>query len=458
MYCRRVHTHALADDLRPRRSLWLSRRARWSASAIILLTAVLLVFTVVYRVSQRPYGFDRLDRIGGVALPAGSEGARAVLDGGRAFLGRGMPDGRYELRAVDADKPSATVWTNGSLADVETFRSSRGMVEVTGRPGASGHRTITLLNANNGVPFATFDVQDGDRWDLIGKYFVRYAAAEHRLTVIDVGSRRQTAAWDQASPAWWPTDNWSGQQVPTAISGEPLDEALTVDPHIVRETPDRGLEVVGLAGGHALGTGTGLADPGDLVYAYEDQIFVAPRAAGAQLRVYDRTHLTKPQWTWTSPDAQARPLFVSACGERRVCVGEEHHLTELNADTGEVVFRVNAERPSLAVSVGDRVMVRTATQAIGVTETLLDAGGRTVNAWPGKRAARLDEGSYLLLPAVPPPGQFAWTGVDASRGVARELGTIAARPDACTWSHTYLACATDGEFVFYRIRAPWYSL
>ncbi|MGI5243680.1 hypothetical protein [Dactylosporangium sp. CA-139066] len=453
-----MHTHALADDLRPRRSLWLSRRARWSATAIVLLTVALLVFAVVYRVSQRPYGFDRLDRIGGVGLPPGSERALAVLDGGRAFLGRGTPDGHYELRAVDADKPSAAVWTNASLTDVETFRSSRGMVEVTGRPNDTGQRTITLLNANNGVAFASFDVRSGDRWALIGKYFVRYADAEHRLTVTDVGNGRQTAAWDQPTGGWWPTDNWSGQQVPTAISGEPLDEALTVDPHIVRETPGRGLEVVGLAGGHALGSGTGVADPGDLVYAYEDQIFVTPRAAGAQLRAYDRTHLNKPQWTWTSPDAQATPLFVSACGERRVCVGEDHHVTQLNADTGEVVFRVSAERPSLAVPVGDRVMVRTATQAIGVTETLLDAGGRTVNSWPGKRAARLDEGSYLLLPAVPPPGQYPWTGVDASRGAARELGTIDARPDACTWSHTYLACATTGEFVFYRIRAPWYSL
>ncbi|HTJ34059.1 MAG TPA: hypothetical protein VL738_12585 [Dactylosporangium sp.] len=455
-----MHTHALADDLRPRRSLWLSRRARWSASAVIVLTVALLVFTVVYRVSQRPYGFDRLDRIGGVALPDGAERARAYLDGGRAFLGHATADGRYELRAVDADRPGAAVWTNAALTDVDTFRSSRGMVEVTGRPAADGHRRITLLNANNGVPFASFDVQAGDRWSLIGKYFVRYSAADQRLVVTDVGNGRQTAAWDQpgGANAWWPTDNWSGQQVPTSTSGEPLDEALTVDPHIVRATADRGLEVVGLAGGHVLGAGTGLADPGDLVYAYEDQIFVASRAAGVQLRVYDRTHLSKPQWTWSSPDTQAQALFVTACGERRVCVGEEHHLTELNADTGEVVFRIGAERPSLAVPVGDRVMLRTATQAIGVTETLLDAGGRTVNSWPGKRAARLDEGSYLLLPAVPPPGQYAWTGVDASRGAARELGMLDARPDACTWSHTYLACATPGEFVFYRIRAPWYSL
>ncbi|MFG2039583.1 hypothetical protein [Dactylosporangium sp. NPDC048998] len=455
-----MHTHALADDLRPRRSLWLSRRARWSAAAVAALTAVLVVFSVVYRVNQRPYGFERLDRIGDVALPAGTEGARAYLDGGRAYLGHSTGGGRYELRAVDADKPSIAVWRNSTLTDVDTFRAARGMVQVTGLPDTGGNRRVTLLNANNGVPFATFDVSAGDRWVLIGKYFVRYSAADHRLLVTDVGTGRQTAAFDQPDGAgsWWLTDNWSGQQVPTSIGGEPLDEALTVDPHIVRATPDRGLEVVGLAGGRAIGSGFGLADPGDLVYPYEDQIFVAGRAAGLQLRAYDRTHLSRPQWTWTSPDAQARPLFVSACGERRVCVGEEHHLTELNVDTGEVTFRVAAERPSMAVPVGDRVMLRTATQAIGVTETLLDADGRTVRSWPGKRAARLDEGSYLLLPAVPPPGEYPWTGVDASRGTARELGTIDARPDACTWSHTYLACATPGEFVFYRIRAPWYSL
>ncbi|WP_433218453.1 hypothetical protein ACQP00_12510 [Dactylosporangium sp. CS-047395] len=441
-------------------SLWLSRRARWSAGAVAGLVLVLLVFGIVYRVSQRPYGFKPFDRIGGVALPAGSERARAYLDGGRAFLGRATGGGGYELRAVDSDKPATAIWTNTSLTDVDTFRSARGMVQVTGLPDAAGHRRVTLLNANNGVPFATFDVEGRDRWALVGKYFVRYADAEHRLTVTDVGTGKPTAAFDQPGGAasWWLTDNWSGQQVPTSTTGEPLDEALTVDPHIVRATAERGLEVVGLAGGHVLGAGRDLAGPGDLVYPYEEQVFVATGGAGFELRAYERTHLNKSQWTWSSPDQQARPLFVASCGEQRVCVGEEHHLTQLDIATGQVVFRVEAERPSQAVPVGDRIMVRTASQSDGATETLLDAAGKTVSSWPGKRAARLDEGSYLLLPAVPPAGAFAWMGVDAEHGTARDLGSVDARPDSCTWSHTYLACATAGEFTFYRIRAPWYSL
>ncbi|WP_432827083.1 hypothetical protein [Dactylosporangium sp. CA-092794] len=456
-----MHTHALADDLRPRRSLWLSRRARWSAAAVAVLAVALLVFSVVYRVSQRPYGFDRLSRIGGVALPAGTEGAHAYLDGGRAFLGRPTGDGHYDLRAVDSDKPGAApLWVNTALTAVDTFRAARGMILITGLPDPAGHRRLTLLNANNGAPFATFDMDPGDRWSLIGKYLVRYAATDHRLTVTDVGTGKQTAAFDQPGGAgsWWQVDNWSGQQVPTSITGQPIDEALTVDPHIVRATADRGLEVVGLAGGHPIGSGTGVAGPGDLVYPYENQIFVVTHDAGFQVRAYDRTRLARPQWTWDSPDRQARALFVGACGERRVCIGEEHHLTDLDADTGDVVFRAAAERPSQAVPVGDRIMVRTATQAIGVTESLLDASGQTVASWPGKRAARLDEGSYLLLPAIPPPGPYPWVGVAAGRGVARELGSLDARPDACTWSHEYLACATPAEFAFYRIRAPWYSL
>nr|BFE61800.1 hypothetical protein GCM10020063_063260 [Dactylosporangium thailandense] len=454
-----MHAHALADDLRPRRSLWLSRRARWSASGVAALAVVLLVFGFVYRLSQRPYGFERFERIGGVALPADSVRARAFLDGGRAFLGRATGGGGYELRAVDSDKPAVAIWTNTSLTDVDTFRSARGMVQVTGLPDAAGHRRVTLLNANNGVPFATFDVDSGDRWALVGKYFVRYAGAEHRLRVTDVGTGKTTAVFDQPGGAasWWLTDNWSGQQVPTSTAGEPLDEALTVDPNIVRAIPDRGLEVVGLAGGHVLGAGTGLADPDDLVYPYEDQVFVAPRAAKFALRAYDRKSLGKASWTWASPDAQARPLFVASCGEQRVCVGEEHFLTQLDTADGRVVFRIAAERPSQAVPVGDRIMMRTVS-GTDTAETLLDADGRTVRSWPGKRAARLDEGSYLLLPAVPPTGAYPWMGVDAEHGTARNLGDVDARPDSCTWSHTYLACATEGEFTFYRIRAPWYSI
>ncbi|MFI5909424.1 hypothetical protein [Dactylosporangium sp. NPDC051541] len=447
-----MHTHV--------RSLWLSRRARWSASAVAVLAVVLLVAGVVYRVNQRPYGFKTFDRIGGVALPAGSERARAFLDGGRAFLGRATGAGGYELRSVDSDRPATAIWTNDSLRDVDTFRYARGMVQVTGLPDAGGGRRITLLNANNGLAFRTFDVAAGDRWALIGKYFVRYAAAEHRLTVTDVGSGRVNADLDQpGGPAsWWLIDNWSGQQVPTSTTGEQLDEALTVDAHIIRANPDGGLEVVGLAGGRPVGGGQALVSADSLVYPYEEQVFTAQRAAGFELRAYPREHLGKSQWTWTTPDPQARPLFVSACGEQRICVGEDHAVTELDTDTGEVVWRIAAERPSQALPVGDRIMLRTASAAAGSVETLLDAQGHTVDSWPGKRAARLDEGSYLLLPAVPPAGAFAWIGVDAQHGTARDLGSVDARPESCTWSHTYLACATASEFTFYRIRAPWYSL
>ncbi|GAA3456449.1 hypothetical protein [Dactylosporangium matsuzakiense] len=447
-----MHTHV--------RSLWLSRRARWSASAVAALAVVLLVGGVVYRINQRPYGFKTFDRVGGVALPAGSERPRAFLDGGRAFLGRATGGGGYELRAVDSDRPATALWTNTGLTDVDTFRYARGMVQVTGLADARGGRRVTLLNANNGLAFRTFDVAAGDRWALIGKYFVRYADAERRLTVTDVGSGRLNANLDQPAGAasWWLIDNWSGQQVPTSPVGEPLDEALTVDPHIVRATADGGLEVVDLAGGRTLGGGKGLVNPDSLVYPYEEQVFTVARAAGFELRAYTREHFGKPQWTWASPDPSARPLFVSACGEERICVGEDHAVTALDTATGAVVFRVAAERPSQAIPVGDRIMLRTASVAEGVVETLLDAQGRTVDSWPGKRAARLDEGSYLLLPAVPAAGPFAWLGVDAQHGTARDLGSVDARPDSCTWSHTYLACATAGEFAFYRIRAPWYSL
>jgi hypothetical protein len=463
-----VHTHALADDLRPRRSLWLSRRAHWSAAAGVLLTVALVVFAVVYRVNQRPYGFDRPSRIGGVALPAGGAGAtgvRAYLDGGRAYLGRSTPDGGFDLRAVQADRPGAApVWTNTSLAGVDTFRAARGSVMVTGLLDASGYRRVTLLNANNGVPFAAFDVRDGDRWMLIGKYFVRYRDDDHHLLVTDVGTQRQIADLDQPAGAdsWWPVDNWSGQQVPTSAGGEPLDEGLAVEPHIVRATADRGLEVISLASGRAAAAGTGIAEPGDLVYPYEERVFVASRDAGAQLRTYDRIALGKPKWTWTSPDPQARTLFVAVCGEQVVCVGEEHHLTALDTETGEVAFRIAAEHPASVLPAGDHIMLRTVTGqaggATGTTETLLDAAGHTIRSWPGRRAARLDEGSYLLVPsAVPDSGPYPWLGVEADDGATRDLGSLDVRLDSCTWSHKYLACAAPGEFVFYRVRSPWYS-
>ena len=156
-----MHTHALADGLRPRRSLWLSRRARWSAAAVAVLVVAVLAGAFVYRLNQRPYAFDRLTRIGEATFPdaVADSSIRAFLDSSRAFVGYPTADGRFHLHAVDVDEPAAApTWTNTSLTGVESFYFARGSVVVTGRPDRAGHRIITLLNASNGVPFISLDV------------------------------------------------------------------------------------------------------------------------------------------------------------------------------------------------------------------------------------------------------------------------------------------------------------
>ncbi|WP_238016859.1 PQQ-binding-like beta-propeller repeat protein [Dactylosporangium sp. AC04546] len=454
-----MHTHALADDLRPRRSLWLSRRARWTVAIVLALAVLLAVGLVVYRLNQQPYAFDRLTRVAAVGYQAAGPGAtRAYLDGGRAFVGHPTGGGHYDLRAVDVEEPGKPIWVNSSLTEVDTFRGARGSVEVTGRPDKDGLRTVTLLNASNGVPFATFEVAERDVWVLVGKYFLRYRDSDHKLSISDVGTGKEIAALDQPGGprSWWLVDNWSGQQVPTSVDGVQLDEPFTVDPHIVRATPGGGLEVVSLSSGKALSAAAGLAGPDDLVYPYDEQVFVANRQSG-QVRAYDRKALGKPQWSWSPPTVGSLPTLLTVCGERRVCVGEEQHVTALDIRTGKVDWRLDADHAGHLVPVGDRVMLRHGT-GDGKRSSLVDASGRIVTSWPGTQAARLDEGSYLLFPLeVPVSGPFPWTGVEAGNGRARQLGDLDVRLDSCTWSHKYVACAAPGEFVFYKVRTPWYS-
>ncbi|MET7423221.1 hypothetical protein [Dactylosporangium sp. NPDC005555] len=456
-----MHTHALADGLRPRRSLWLSRRARWSAAVVAVLVVAVLVGAFVYRLNQRPYAFDRLTRVGEAGLPGAVEGPglRAVLDSSRAFVGyQAGPGatGRFHLNAVDVDKPGGPpIWTNTALTGVESFSFARGSVIVTGAPDGAGRRTITLLNASNGVPFIKFEVVAGDRWELVGKYFVRYRGADHKLVVTDVGTQKEIAVLDQPGgpESFWLTDNWSHQQVPTSPDGAAIDEPLTVDPHLVRTVADRGIEVLSLSSGKPDDSAPGVAGPEDLVYPYEEQVFVAAPGPGYRVQAHDRFELGKVQWTWTSPDAQARVGLLTACGERRVCAVEPHRVTALDIRTGEVAFRVDVDGATTLLPVGDRVMLGDDSGAV-----LLDDTGRVVRRWPGRRAARLDEGSYLLLPAEAPTGPFSLLGVQAGNGATRDLGALEVALGTCTWSHTYLACASaPGRFVFYRVRTPWYS-
>src|SRR5262249_39354568 len=162
------------------------------------------------------------------------------------------------------DKP---LWTVTSLTDVDTFRAARGSVLVTGLPDKDGRRRITMLNSANGVPFATFDVNESDVWTVIGRYFIRYRYDTHKLLVTDVGRPDKAVEFDQPEGprSWWPTDDWSGQQVATSLDGDQLDEGLTVDPHIVRAMPDRGLQVISLSTGKPVASGIGIAGPDDLV-------------------------------------------------------------------------------------------------------------------------------------------------------------------------------------------------
>lgn len=454
-----MHTHALADGLRPRRSLWLSRRARWSAAIVALLVVAVLAGAFVYRLNQRPYAFDKLTRVGVVTFPDAVDDSsiRAFLDGGRAFVGYPAVDGRFHLRAVHVDEPAAApIWINTSFKNVESFQFARGSVVVVSRPDRAGHIAITLLNASNGVPFISLDVTEDDRWELVGKYFVRYRAADHKLVITDVGTQKEIATLDQPGGArsFWLTDNWSHQQVATSTGGAVLDEPLTVDPHLVRAVAGGGLEVLSLSSGKPDDTAPGIVGPEDMVYPYAEQVFVAGPGPAYQIRAYDRLKLGKVQWTWTSPDQQARLEAVVACGERRVCAVEQDRVTALDIRTGEVEFRVDVDGPRTLLPVGDRLMLRDAGGAL-----LLDATGHTVRRWPGKRAARLDDGSYLLLPDDPPVGPFPWLGVQADNGATRDLGAVDVAIETCTWSHTYLACAAEvpGRFVFYRVRTPWYS-
>lgn len=425
---------------------------------VAVLVVAVVAGAVVYRFNQRPYAFDRLTRIGEVTYPGAADepGIRAFLDGSRAFIGHPAAGGQFELRAVDVEKPAgAPIWTNTSLTGVESFSFARGSVIVVSRPDRAGLRTVTLLNASNGQPFISLEVHRDDRWELVGKYFVRYRATDHKLVITDVGTQKQIATLDQPAGEHriWLTDNWSHQQVPTSLEGAAIDEPLTVDPHLVRAVAGDGVEVLSLSSGKPDDTAQGVAGPEDIVYPYAEQVFVAGNRTGYQVRAHDRTKLGKVQWTWTSPDPQAKLGELVTCGERRVCAVEARRVTALDIRTGRVEYRIDIEGARTLLPVGERLMLRDATGAV-----LLDDTGHVVRRWPGQRPARLDDGSYLLLPADPPAGAFPWLGVQADDGATRALGDIDVEPATCTWSHTYVACASaPGQFVFYRLRAPWYS-
>ena len=154
----------------------------------------------VYRLNQRPYAFDRLSRIDEVTFPdaVADSSIRAFLDSSRPLVGYPTADGRFHLHAVDVNEPAAApIWTNTSLTGVESLHLRPRLRRGHRRPDRAGNRTITLLNASDGVPFICFDAPVGDRWELVGKYFVRYRAADHRLVITDVGTQKEIATLDQ---------------------------------------------------------------------------------------------------------------------------------------------------------------------------------------------------------------------------------------------------------------------
>jgi molecular chaperone HscA len=433
------------------------RRRFWAP--LIAGTAVLGVtaFLVVFFWPGGSLEFQPLDPVG--MIPVGDEQTdpRLVdLDGDEVAIAAER-DGEVVVFGASVSGDGAR-WER-SLPDLRravTLVRYDDVVTVFGDNGGDGA----------GAPYrlAVLDAGTGERlWTHEYGYDASWLLFDRRLSLVDDASGTLTGLAPRSGAKIWTLRFPEGGAAVAPVTTEAdLAGPSRVDrPDDLPRRGDRVVVVGGDGSARLIDVGTGepvgeaganVADPRDLVYAYEDRLFVV---SGDEGRVY-RFALTdlpaQPEILHSLTDPGARITDLVPCGTDRICLREENAegARVLWVDSGGGGVRGQATTgeasPELLLPAGDRLVVGTDAGTTVVFE--LDGAERQTR--PGV-PVRVDGADILVavsdhLVSGYGYGSMILTGIPlhADEPTRTELGQVSdVAAGGCAWDDRLLVCPTS---------------
>lgn len=215
---------------------------------------------------------------------------------------------------------------------------------------------------------------------------------------------------------------------------------------------DRSASVIDVGDG-AVTTASNVADPGDLLLAYEDSLVVATAEAGYRVEAFSLTDLAGEVRTLhRAPEADRAPTLIRPCGAAGVCLldraARDDETIELLAlslhpePDGTRPWRQPVPAADRVLPVGEAILV----SGDGAQTVLFHGDGEQQPSVSGT-AVRLDAANVLLFDA--PPGAYPDDMNVAGLPLVVEEGEperVQLGPvydvvgERCSWNARYLAC------------------
>lgn len=403
-----------------------------------------------------PLTFHGFLPIGQIDYGEPSSTAFTTVQGDRAYVGWEQ-DGNLRVSAFDLTDAAVRWQTTVSGAP------------RWGRLIASPHVLLVLAHEIDSAVARTLFARDPDTGDERWEIEVR---GDDRLFFTD-----RVLGWlDRSGGALRGIDLVTGEQrwshefegaasvleVSTqAALAQPTDRAgqahpLGADPRLVLVTADRTVKVIDGHDGSVISERANVAQPRDLVLAFEDHLYVVGEQPGYRVESYNLSDLAEPPRTiYSAAELDRSPRALEPCGSGRVCVldtlpfvDEATAAVAINVD-GTVAWQQQVPGGQGLLPVGDWLAVPTRVNFESHV-VALDHAGEIRHTQPGV-PARLNDGNFIVLD----PQLRGATGYAVAMAQATALGPLlATTADQCAWSDRHIVCVGREAAHIWRFAEP----
>lgn len=451
------------------------RSRRWLVpvvAATAVLAVIIFIAVVVWPASDgpdAPLAFHPVAEAGQVAFGADARPALAHLTGDRLYAGATVGD-HLELVATDlaADTEAwRTIVRGGSDQSWDWLIASPTAVVLSAGPRLSAHpRLLVSLDPVTGQERWRREVPNRVAVFVREGVLAFTAEADHVLTGLDPVTGRATWEVDYSSE-----DSGRSPALTTVLTAADYAGAGSFDGAPVHRSgggvivvsADRSARLIDLATGEPTWQHSNVADPTDVLFAYDGWLYVTEQTEGYRVLAYDLTTPGgQPRTLYPVEDTTRHPITPpQPCGRDRICLldqsGYDQESIEVvaidTADGQGQAWRRPAPGADQLTTVGELVVASGGTPAV----VAFDRDGAVAFEQPAGLAVRLNEGNLLVF------GEDAWSSyADVSLlGYALAERRLVAlhtvrevNATACAWGTVagegFLACPTRQNVTIWR--------
>lgn len=450
----------------PRRPLH-KRPVLWIAAAAVALAGVVAAAALVL-LGGDEVDFQPVAEVGRVPS-TDSEPYYVYTDmvGDRAYMAYERDDKQLEIIAVDpanakelwriksqtvADRwDGITALSNAVVAFQSSSISSTETRDMAVFDPADGRRLWHRLIAGNDRVYPFKDV------------LVLVQASEQRLVGLDL--RTGDTRWERQNPgkdqgltgtAVHPVQTVKDVTGPAGASGRPFAPPTDDDQRFVQIGADRSATVIDATDGKELKKRTNVADPTDLVVAYNGRLLVTETEDGYRLSAYDLDTMGEAANLYTAPDSRYDLGVLAMCGETRAClldsIGSDSKSTSLVAvdlEKGGELWRKPAPQADVLIHFDKEVVARSTSGDSRVR--IFDPDGNVLLEREGA-VGRIDAGNLLLFDEISSfADDYSVAGLHVGSKDVTEMGQLKdVKTNSCSWNTTYIVCAGKTDFLVAR--------